>query len=482
MPNSLSRGAFGMLAVWDGEATVAGESTFNDRVADIVELFRTDPIDGWAEAGEVADEVPGPVRWPECARLLRSGDAAERAAGVALLQGSEIRLPTWVRQLQVAALNDPDDDVVALALRSASLRETPEAVTGLSRIARCSSSPVNRLHAAESLADAPGLSHRALVALVSDPEVEVRRLAVRALALGVDASSDEVVTALGRARQDPDEQVKGDALAGLAARRAEGSSEFIAAQIDSDQVGPWLLQAAEYAADPALLPALGRFSQRRPDVPDHHGEQWLAAMAACAGSAWTMRPRAPRQDGSTVEPLASEERVALQGRTSRSAGSGSTCVWLSDEDISHLWLVDLATLRWQRFKTRDGEPRRPVAGRAIRTRWGGMVAVYRIGEQHRMIVGRQRFDLNRPGTFEHACHSLLSTITAAQDGKESRARRFEAIFLPEAIGLGDPMLTYRQPFGGWYPLHSIARLANDPSDYTAGPYDYRHDYQEIIVR
>lgn len=462
---------------------MAGGSTFVDRVAEVVELFRADPISGWVAAGRLAEDFPGSVRWPECARLLQSRDPADRVAGVALLQGGEGELPAWVEQLRVGALDDPDPDVVAQALWQASLRRSPAALPALARVAT-HSTPMNRLRATESLAMSPGLGCPALVTLVRDPEVMIRRCAVRAVALGVQVSTDDVGSALMEASRDPDEQVRSSALAGLAVRGLPGTAGLIAAQLDKGQVGPELLQAAELAADPALMPALARFAEREPDLVAGHRGAWRATMSACAGTAWTLHPRSSR--GGSDEPLAQEERLALESRQSRSGGGGSTCVWLRDCDVQAVWLVDLATLRWQRFPVRDVPPSptespAPVAGWASRARWGGMVGVYRIGSHHRMIVGRQRFDLTRPRTVTHRCRGLLSMLSAAQGAKSARAGRLEGSYWPESIGFGDPMITDHEPLGSWYPLHHIATLANAPSDHTAGPYDYRHDHQALIT-
>jgi hypothetical protein len=464
---------------------MAGGSSFSDRVAEVVELFRAGDVSGGcAGTSRLSDDFPGSVRWPECARLLLSGDPAERAVGVALIRGPESDLPLWVEQLWVRALDDPDPDVVMQALWCASLRRTPSAVPALARVARASTPP-NRSLAAGELARSPGLSYPATLSLLRDSEVRVRREAVRAVALGVEVSTDEVVSALLLAGRDPDVEVRGSALAGLAARRVEGASELIAAEIEQGQVGSWLLRAAELAADSAILPALGRLDERHPDVIARHSGEWMAAMSACEGNGWALHPQATRRDRGADEPLADEERVALEGR--RSGGGGSTCVWLRDGNFGYVWLVDLASLQWQRFALRDFPPSppsslAPVAGQASRSSRGGMVAVYRIGSHHRMIIGRQRFDLTRPGTFSHRCRGLLSTITAVQGTHAARARRFEGSYWPEAIGFGDPMITYREPFGGWYPFDLIAGLANSSSDHTAGPYDYRHDHQELIIR
>lgn len=461
----------------------------NHRVAELVEQFQSDPHAAREAAMELADGLSDATLRDESRRLIESSDAAKRAVGLLLLNKHEGELPEDMRHRLVQALDDPDERVVEQALCGLGPRDEATALPALARIAR-GDSLANRRHAIGFLISRPTAAYPALVDLVHDSDVEIRRLAVQALATGVDSATAEHIAILEEASADPDEQVRGHGLTGLAARDAPGVVELITRELSGEISGPWAFQAVEVLADPALAPVLRGLEEQKPGLVHKFRHSMTAASAAYAGTAWSLCPRSPRsmrRKPGSEEHVTDAERNALIARTRLASSDPSTCIWLDDANSGHMRLLDLTTLANRQFEElaetalEDWSPP-PTAGIMVRANWGGVVAIYRIGNHHRLIIGPHRFDLTRPGTFTHRCRGLYSAISAEQDGVTAHARRLETWSLPEAIGLGEPMLTFHEPFGGWYPFAVIARLANEPADGTAGPYAYRYDLAAYVRR
>jgi hypothetical protein len=130
----------------------------------------------------------------------------------------------------------------------------------------------------------------ALVELTSDRESDVRDWATFGLGSQLEADSPAVREALVRRLEDPDDDVRLEALVGLA-RRADGRArEPLLAELRQHPVHPLAVEAAEYLGDPAALPLLVALRTVSDDGPDR-----LERAIRCCDPEW-QRWRAQVQD------------------------------------------------------------------------------------------------------------------------------------------------------------------------------------------
>jgi HEAT repeat protein len=112
----------------------------------------------------------------------------------------------------------------------------------------------------------------ALIALTNDPEERVRDWATFALASQTDWDSPELRAALWARATDSDSITRGEALQGLASRRAPGVVNAIIKELSGPDPHDCAVEAADILADPRLVPALERL------LPRWDAKDWLAGV------------------------------------------------------------------------------------------------------------------------------------------------------------------------------------------------------------
>jgi HEAT repeat protein len=125
----------------------------------------------------------------------------------------------------------------------------------------------------------------ALIALSSDEDSDVRDWATFGLGQLLDVDSDAIRTALWNRVDDPDGDVAGEALVGLAARGDRLVVYRIAERLEDPDVRYLVVEAAAKIADQALLPALRALRQAGWGDDDQRGDRLNAAIRACEGRA-----------------------------------------------------------------------------------------------------------------------------------------------------------------------------------------------------
>lgn len=122
----------------------------------------------------------------------------------------------------------------------------------------------------------------ALIELSRDTDSDVRDWATFGLGQQIDTDTEAIREALFARIEDPDEQTRGEAMSGLAKRKDQRVFPIVLDLLEKMAYWVLPLEAAEYLADPRLLPALYRIKEHWQDV-DWRYSRLEDAIAACEG-------------------------------------------------------------------------------------------------------------------------------------------------------------------------------------------------------
>lgn len=227
----------------------------------------------------------GATEFDAARKLVASCDPIERILGCNILGQLGWGRPTFVEQsvdLLIARLNDADERVIWAAAHSLGHRRSPRAIEPALALA-AHPNPEIRFGIVSALS---GHEDRratdGLISLSRDDDRDVRDWAT--FGLGSICTSDypELREALRDRLTDADEEVRWEAMKGLAERKDADVVPHILAALAVDDVKAGVLDAARTAADPTLLPALMKLR----DGLDPDDGYWVGclddAIAACS--------------------------------------------------------------------------------------------------------------------------------------------------------------------------------------------------------
>jgi hypothetical protein len=173
----------------------------------------------------------------------------------------------------------------------------------------------------------------ALIRLSRDDVDEVRDWATFGIGSILELDTSDVRDSLFARTTDRSQEVRDEALVGLAHRRDPRALPLVREQLANGNVGRLVFEAAQYLAQPSLLDALAGWVADNPD-----DEALLGAVRACDPA--YQDARTERQSAL----LASVERLMTdQGRQCRPAlycKRSSTDVLLTVDVSSRVWFVD----------------------------------------------------------------------------------------------------------------------------------------------
>ncbi len=210
------------------------------------------------------------------------GDHVDHQDPAPLAPRYEMHAESATQQLLLRGLADPHPDVVRAAVLGLGHRPHGASVDALLRLA-ASADRQMRWQVAVALGSYEEPEAIAgLIRLSADPSDEVRDWATFGLGSLRDDDSPEIRAALRRNLDDPDLDVRGEALVGLARRREEGLVERLIDRLTPD-CHVYELDAAEALADPRLIAPLRALADASTEgaVDPYWRERLQDALDAC---------------------------------------------------------------------------------------------------------------------------------------------------------------------------------------------------------
>lgn len=228
----------------------------------------------------------GPTEFALGETYSRSADPLDRRVGARILAELGWSDQTFHEEsvaILIEMLSDPDPSVIASAACAQGKRRNPKAIPHLLLHLNHPDDAVRNgisfgLQCHEDPAAIAGL-----IQLSVDPANDVRDWAVLGLGSMCETDTPELREALWKAVSDPLQEIRGEALVGLARRKDPSTQAAILKEWEQDDIGFLSIEAAMELADPVLLPQLLEFQDTMDftNAP-HFEEQVKAAITACA--------------------------------------------------------------------------------------------------------------------------------------------------------------------------------------------------------
>jgi len=172
-----------------------------------------------------------------------------------------------------------------------------------------------------------------LIRLSRDDNDAVRDWATFGIGSQFSLDTSEVREALLDRTTDRSQDVRDEALVGLAHRRDRRALPLVRQQLSEDNPGPLVFEAAEYLAHPDLLDSLAGWLVDRPD-----DNAILGACRACDPTQQLARTERHAALLAAVEQLMTEQE--RPGRPALYCDRSSTDVLLTVDASSRVWFVD----------------------------------------------------------------------------------------------------------------------------------------------
>jgi HEAT repeat protein len=237
-------------------------------------------------------------------RLTQSDDADDRCIGADLLGQLGWERSTHLDETVAALiglLTDPDPHVIYCAAIGLGHRCDPRAVGPLIELAAHPDPEVRFGVASGLLAQEDERAVRALIGLSSDVDCDVRNWATFGLGTQIECDSPAIREALAARLDDADQEIRGEALVGLARRRDSRTRAALLHEWERSKIGILSLEAAELLADPALEPALRELLPVLGQDDDRFARQLRAAIEASAPPAEQSYRADDSQVGATLK-------------------------------------------------------------------------------------------------------------------------------------------------------------------------------------
>lgn len=218
--------------------------------------------------------------------LTTSADKLRRILGADILAQLGAGEPSFVQasvaQL-VVMLDDSDPDVLASAATALGHRGDASAIPALVELKNHEAEEVRYSVAFGLSCHEDPLAVATLTELTADESDVVRDWATFALGSQSAADSAEIRAALLARTNDADENIRAEAIVGLARRGYEESAKLVLRELSRGIISSLLLEAAEIIADPVLHPPLQLLSNDLSGIEDFELREALDdALAACA--------------------------------------------------------------------------------------------------------------------------------------------------------------------------------------------------------
>lgn len=258
--------------------------------ADEFDPMAVDPY--WDRVGTIHGRGGAP-EFEAARKLVASADAIERVLGCNILGQLGWGEPTFVEEsvdLLIGRLGDENDRVIWSAAHSLGHRRSPRAIEPALMLVDHANEEV-RLGIVSALScHDDRRATDALIKLSRDTDRDVRDWATFGLGSMCEADYLGLREALRARLADDDEEIRWEAMQGLASRKDGSVIPHIIAALEGDSVKAGFLEAAKTAADPTLLPALMKLhAGLRADDDGYWVGCLHEAIAACGGEVGSAR-------------------------------------------------------------------------------------------------------------------------------------------------------------------------------------------------
>lgn len=192
--------------------------------------------------------------------------------------------------LMLLLLDDSDFEVAAEAATALGLRNHPRAIPALLRHVADSNADV-RLGVVHGLSCHDDLAAiGALISLTVDEDKDVRDWATFGLGSLTDVDTPELRDALLARLSEEDDEIRGEALIGLARRNHPQALALVRDELCRPFAGDWVVEAAKLLAATSLYaPLQALWEALSPEDQAHFARSFTAALSACT-------PRNDRDD------------------------------------------------------------------------------------------------------------------------------------------------------------------------------------------
>ncbi len=214
-----------------------------------------------------------------------SSDSSDRAVGADILAQLGWSDQTFHEEsiaLLIPLLEDADDRVIYSAAAALGHRQATSAIPLLLTLVD-HKSPLVRYGVVHGLSRHEDLrAIEGLIELSKDADRDVRNWAVFGLGSLIDADSAEIRDALKNALRDPDHEIRGEGLVGLARRKDSSVVPELLNEWRGDDISMLSIEAAEELGDSRLYHTLSRLAEILTlDDDPHFADKLSAATEAC---------------------------------------------------------------------------------------------------------------------------------------------------------------------------------------------------------
>jgi HEAT repeat protein len=161
----------------------------------------------------------------------------------------------------ISLLGDPVPDVIASAAYSLAHRGDAAAVPELVKQVAHPSDRVRHRVTFGLLGHDDLGAIQALIALSRDEDEDVRNWAIFGLGSHIDSDSDAIRQALIDRLSEADQEIRGEALYGLAKRAHPGIVDWLIRELSGETIDYRILEACEMMANPRLFPLLQEWKE-----------------------------------------------------------------------------------------------------------------------------------------------------------------------------------------------------------------------------
>ncbi len=192
----------------------------------------------------------------------KSNDPIRRGIGADILgqlgwQKSKFRKSSV--QILVSLLEDKNEDVIYAAATALGHREAPEAIPHLIKLKDHKNEEI-RLGVVYGLTGYEDEDTvKTLIELSNDPDHDVKNWATFNLGSQCDVDTPELRKVLKARLNDEDSDTRGEAIIGLAKRKYENIEDIIIKELENDEIGTLVLEAATLIGNRTFLPYLKKW-------------------------------------------------------------------------------------------------------------------------------------------------------------------------------------------------------------------------------